>query len=106
MANVKTYSKKTNGSTKLTDNFKVSEFACKDGTDKILIDNEMVYVLQKIRNIAGKAVTINSAYRTASHNKSVGGSSNSYHLYGRAFDIKSSGLSIDNICAIANTLRS
>lgn len=104
MSNVKTFSKKTNGNMYLSTNFKVSEFACKDGTDKVLIDNEMVFILQKIREIAGKAVVINSAYRTVSHNKKQGGASNSYHLYGRAFDIKSSGLTVDEICAIANTL--
>lgn len=64
----------------------------------------MVYILQKIRELAGKAVTINSAYRTTSWNKKQGGANNSYHLYGRAFDIKSSGLSIDKLCSIANTL--
>ncbi len=104
MANVKTYNKSKNGNTYLSTNFKISEFACKDGTDKILIDTEMIFILQKIRELAGKAVTINSAYRTSSYNAKVGGSSTSYHMYGRAFDIKSAGLGIDNICKIANTL--
>ena len=104
MANVKTYSNKSNGSTNISANFKISEFRSKDGADKILIDKEMIFILQKIREIANKAVNINSAYRTVDHNKAVGGEKNSYHLYGRAFDIKSSGLSVDNVCNIANTL--
>lgn len=104
MARVKTYSNKKDGNKSLSENFRVSEFKCKDGTNRILIDLEMIYILQEIRNISGKSVTINSAYRTASWNRKQGGVSNSYHLYGRAFDIKTAGLSLDDICAIANTL--
>lgn len=103
MANIKTFSKKRDGNTSLSKNFKVKEFSCNDGTDKILVDIEMIPILQKIRDLGG-SVTINSAYRTVAHNKKQGGASNSYHLYGRAFDIKCSKLSLDNICRIANTL--
>lgn len=103
MANIKTFSKKRDGNISLSANFKVKEFACKDGSDIIKIDLDMIHVLQKIRDLGG-AVTINSAYRTATYNKKVGGATNSYHCKGQAFDIKCSGLSLDNICRIANTL--
>ncbi len=103
MANIKTYSKRKDGNISLSTNFKVKEFACKDGSDTIKIDLEMLPILQKIRDLGG-AVTINSAYRTVAHNKNQGGARNSYHLYGQAFDIRSSKLSLDNICRIANTL--
>lgn len=69
-------------------NFKISEFACKDGSDQILIDTALVVLLQKIRAAYGQPVYINSAYRTPSHNKAVGGSPTSQHLYGRAADIR------------------
>lgn len=101
--NVVEFSKANDGETRLSENFKVKEFACKDGTDKILIDLDMIPILQKIRDVGG-VVTINSAYRTPSHNKAVGGASNSYHLYGRAFDIVSEKLSTTDICNLANTL--
>jgi hypothetical protein len=103
MANVKKYSKKTSGNVNLTTSFKIKEFACNDGSDTILIDLDMIYILQKIRDLGG-AVTINSAYRTTAWNKKQGGASNSYHLYGRAFDIKCANLSLDNICKLANSL--
>lgn len=103
MANIKTFSKKRDGNISLSKNFKVKEFACKDGSDIIKIDLDMIHILQKIRDLGG-AVTINSAYRTATYNKKVGGATNSYHCKGQAFDIKCSGLSLDNICRIANTL--
>lgn len=70
----------------LSANFKVKEFACKHcGTVKI--DEKLVNYLQNIREHFGQPVTINSGYRCASHNKAVGGSSNSYHTKGMAADI-------------------
>lgn len=90
---VKTYSKKVNGNTKVSENFKVSEFACKDGSDKILIDTELVALLQKIRNHFGKSVSITSAYRNANYNKQIGGASSSQHILGTAADITVSGVS-------------
>lgn len=90
---IKIYSLKKDGSKKLSQNFTVSEFACKDGSDKILIDTELVNVLQKIRSHFGKAVTINSAYRNAAYNKKIGGVSNSQHTKGTAVDMCISSIS-------------
>ena len=59
----KKYSKAKDGNKQLSTNFKVREFACKDGSDAILIDDELVKLLQKIRDHFGKPVVINSAYR-------------------------------------------
>lgn len=84
---VKTYSLKNDGNKKLSDNFIVSEFRCKDGSDEILIDTELVNILQKVRNHFNKPVTINSAYRNAIYNKKIGGASRSQHVYGAAADI-------------------
>lgn len=88
---VKTYSLKKDGNKKLSANFKVREFACKDGSDKVLVDTELVELLQKIRNHFNKSVKITSGYRTATHNKKVGGTKNSYHLVGMASDIQVTG---------------
>ena len=98
---VKTYSLKKDGSKKLSQNFTVSEFACKDGSDKVLIDTALVDVLQKIRTHFGKAVTINSAYRNAAYNRKVGGVSNSQHVKGTAADICISGVAPAEIAKYA-----
>lgn len=103
MAHVKTFYKSKSGNTYLAPNFKVGEFACKDGTDKLLVDLDMLYPLQLIREILG-SITINSAYRTEAWNRKQGGASNSYHLYGRAFDIVDAKRSLTAICNIAYTL--
>lgn len=82
------YSKKRDGKIQLSANFRVEEFACKDGNDTIYIDDELVLTLQKIRNQFGKPVNINSGYRTAAYNAKIGGSPNSQHVNGKAADIR------------------
>lgn len=102
--NVKAYSKSKDGTKYLSKNFRVKEFACKDGSDPIFISPELVEVLQKIRDHFGKAVVINSAYRTAQYNKKVDGATYSQHLYGTAADIKISGVKPADVAAYAETL--
>ena len=101
---IKAYSKAKDGNTKLSANFKVKEFACTDGTDPIFIDSDLVNILQKIRSHFGKAVTITSAYRTPPKNKAVGGTNYSFHLYGKAADIKVKGIAPKSVAAYAEKL--
>ena len=103
-ANVKVYSKAKDGSKKLSTNFKVSEFACSDGSDPVFISPELVEVLQKIRDHFGKPVTINSGFRTVTKNKAVDGATYSQHLYGMAADITVKGISPKVVAAYAETL--
>lgn len=90
---VKTYSMKTDKNKQLSPHFKVREFACPDGTDKVLISEELVEMLEKLRSkLAEKKggevkININSGYRTPSHNAKVGGSITSQHKKGKAADI-------------------
>lgn len=101
---IKAYSKAKDGNKKLSTNFRVKEFACTDGSDPIFIDSDLVNVLQKVRDHFGKAVTITSAYRTPTKNKACGGTTYSQHLYGRAADIKISGVSPAKVAAYAETI--
>ncbi|MDB4302087.1 D-Ala-D-Ala carboxypeptidase family metallohydrolase [bacterium] len=72
----------------VTKNFKFDEFSnhLKDGT-YLKIEMDLIYKLQQIRDIVG-SITITSGFRTETFNKSVGGSSNSYHIEGKAADIR------------------
>lgn len=101
---IQAYSKAKDGNKKLSANFRVREFACTDGSDPIFIDTELVKILQKIRNHFGKSVTITSAYRTPTKNRACGGETYSQHLYGKAADIKVSGVTPKKVATYAETL--
>lgn len=101
---VQVWSKAKNGAVKLSANFKVSEFACKDGSDTVFINPGLVTVLQKIRDHFGKPVIITSAYRNDAYNKKVGGADYSQHKYGAAADIFIIGVSPATIAAYVETI--
>ena len=90
---IREYSLGRDGDLQLSPHFRLREFASKDGSDKVLVDDALVDLLEQIRAAAGGAVTINSGYRSPAHNAAVGGVSSSQHLYGRAADIVVEGAS-------------
>ena len=91
MTDVRAYSLKTDGNTKLTSNFLVKEFACRDGSDVVLIHPMLPLVLQCVRMHFKAAVTVNSGYRTVTYNQTVGGVAKSQHCLGTAADITVAG---------------
>lgn len=101
---IKTF-KKTD-KTQLSDNFKVSEFACHGSgcCSTVLIDTQLVTYLQKIRDHFGKPITINSGYRCATHNKNVGGATNSRHTKGQAADISVKGVAPAEVAKYAESI--
>lgn len=103
---IEEYSLKEDGEKQVSKNFKVKEFRCKDGSDKILIDANFVSdKLQAIRNHFDAPVTINSAYRTPSYNASLpGAAKNSYHMKGQAFDIVVKGKTPVEVARCAQAL--
>ena len=101
---VQVWSKAKNGSVNLSKNFKVSEFACKDGSDTVFISRGLVTVLQKIRDHFAKKVIIISGYRDDAYNKKVGGADYSQHKYGKAADFFINGVSPATIAAYAETI--
>lgn len=111
---VKTYSATKDGNKHLSDHFRVREFRCKDGSDEVLISDELVAMLEKLRTKLGDdlhgevRVNINSGYRTKAHNKKIGGSTTSKHCKGLAADIicKKDGKTVHAkyVCAAAQDL--
>jgi len=89
---------------KLTKNFQKHEFDSKDGAKmpQDVFSNilELAENLQVLRNEVGKPIHINSAYRSPSHNKKVGGVSDSQHLLGKAADITIEGYTSEEIAII------
>jgi len=80
----------------MTKNFSIGEFNCKCGCkmpDDVLVNiTKLASQLQFVRDNLTRPITINSAYRCKTHNKSIGGSINSQHILGKAADIVVSGL--------------
>ena len=54
----------------------------------VIVSNVLLKVLDGLRDKIGEPIYINSGYRTPEHNKAVGGSTLSYHMYGMAADIR------------------
>lgn len=104
MVEINAYSKAMDGGMKLSTHFKVKEFACKDGSDAVLVAPRLVMVLQSIRSHFGAAVTINSGYRTPQYNTTVGGVAHSQHCYGTAADITVKGQKPAAVAAYARQL--
>ena len=80
----------------LSKNFYLDEFECRDKSDiplkvfKNLL--ELVEQMQKIRDVLGKTITVNSGYRSPNYNKLIGGASRSQHILGKACDFTVKGL--------------
>lgn len=68
-------------------NFHRDEFACKCGCGFDAVDEKLLRGLQRLRDLLGKPIKINSACRCRAHNADVGGSPKSQHLFGKAADI-------------------
>ncbi len=76
---------------RITENFSLSEFDCKDGSElpTALLPNviDLADNLQVLRDYLGVPISINSAYRTLEYNRNIGGATNSQHLLAKAADI-------------------
>ena len=60
-------------------NFKWSELACKCGCGTSYVSKSAIIKLQKLRDMMGSPITINSCCRCPLHNARVGGVPNSQH---------------------------
>ena len=82
--------------TKLTKNFSLKEFRCKDGTDvpDEYMDNvqELADNLQVLRDHLGKSIRVISGYRSPKYNRKIDGARRSQHLTASGADIKITGL--------------
>lgn len=101
---IKCYILDTDGNVKLTRHFKVKEFACKDNSQVIFIDEYLCTILDILRHKIGKPVIITSGYRTPEWNKKCGGTKYSYHMRGMAADIRVDGMSAKELANELNKI--
>ncbi|HVL71236.1 MAG TPA: D-Ala-D-Ala carboxypeptidase family metallohydrolase [Beijerinckiaceae bacterium] len=66
--------------------FSPAEIACR-GTGRLVVDEDALDRLQKLRSRLGKPLIVRSAYRSPEHNRRVGGAKASRHMLGDAFDV-------------------
>ena len=80
---------------KITENFSLQEFDCKDGSlmpnDVMINVIQLAKNLQVLRDYLNVSITVNSGYRSPKYNKRIGGVKNSQHLTGKASDITAKG---------------
>ena len=92
----------------MTNNFSLKEFESKDGSkmpsDVYLNIVKLVGQLQFLRDYTGRAITVNSGYRSPEHNAKIGGVKNSQHLLGKAADITIEGLKPAEVYRLINEL--
>jgi uncharacterized protein YcbK (DUF882 family) len=80
---------------KITTNFNLEEFNCKDGS--LMPNTVMINIiklaknLQVLRDYLGASITVNSGYRSPKYNAKIGGVKNSQHLLGNASDLMVKG---------------
>ena len=85
--------------------FENSEFACKHCCQLPVegMSQDLINVLDKVRERLGESLVISSGYRCPTHNRNIGGASQSYHMKGKAADvyINSENYSTHQIAQIA-----
>ena len=94
---------------KLSKNFSLSEFDCNDGSttpDEVIVNLRLLAEqLQILRDFIGKAITINSGYRSPHYNKKIGGVLKSITRFrSTAADIRVEGVSPREIHGIISEL--
>lgn len=78
---------------KVSKHFKLIEFKCNDNSRVVVLNDELVAVLETARRYFGRAIKINSGYRTVAYNSTLKNASpKSQHTHGNAADIVVSGV--------------
>ena len=107
---VKTYSLKKDGNKYCSKHTQVYEMKSKDGADKILIDEKLMEMIEKLFDaMKCQKYIITSGYRTPAHDKAVGGNGSGQHTKGTAVDCYFYGadgkiISSKEVCCVAQDL--
>ena len=93
---------------KITKNFSLEEFKCKDGSDipntALLNIVELARNLEVLRTAINKPIIINSGYRSPKYNAKIGGVKDSQHLRGTAADIRVAGMTPKEVALVIEGL--
>lgn len=86
------YSYKKSANVKLSDHFQIKEFASMSGnklySNTVKVHNKLIIILEALfKELDCSKIIVNSGYRTAEHDKAVGGNGTGQHTLGRAADV-------------------
>lgn len=92
----------------LTDHFTLEEMTFSQTAARLNIPNapcgvtvnnltRLCTLLEDVRTLLGRPITISSGYRSQALNQAIGGAKNSQHILGCAADFTVRGLSVDDI---------
>ena len=86
---------------KLTNNFSLWEFKCRDGTEvpDEYMENvkELAENLQVLRDYIQKPIIVISGYRSPTYNRKIKGARRSQHLFAKAGDLIVKGMTPDEV---------
>jgi uncharacterized protein YcbK (DUF882 family) len=93
---------------KLTENFSLWEFKCRDGSNvpEEHMDNvrKLAENLQVLRDMVKKPIRVISGYRSKKYNTRIKGARRSQHMVAKAADIKISGMTPKEVKALVEDL--
>lgn len=105
---ITSYSYAKSKNVKLSDHFQVYEFASISGSklysDTVKVHNKLIIILEALfAELDCSKIIVNSGYRTAEHDKAVGGNGAGQHTLGRAADVVCYGkdgkiISAEKVC--------
>jgi len=87
----------------ISKHFSKKEFTCRCGCGFVKINNELIAVLEDVREHFANPVTVTSGCRCEGHNKSIGGAKTSQHTIGYAADIYVLGVLQKDLADYLNT---
>ena len=93
---------------KITTNFSLEEFNCKDGSampnDVMINIIKLAKNLQVLRDAIGKTISITSGYRSPEYNAKIKGAKFSQHIKGTAADIQVKGVTPKEVAKVIEGL--
>ena len=93
---------------KLTENFSLHEFRCRDGSDvpEEYMNNvkELAENLQILRDYIGKPIHVISGYRSPKYNRKIGGARRSQHMLAKAGDLIVKGMTPGEVKEVISKL--